>query len=130
MSDYLFAYGTLQPGCAPASMAPVVAELRAIGEGFVHGTLYDLGGYPGAVPDPNSTSKICGTAMKLPDDESVLRQFDTYEGFDPASPETSEYTRELRRVEMVDGTTLECWFYVYNWKPDASRAIASGVWPK
>jgi gamma-glutamylcyclotransferase (GGCT)/AIG2-like uncharacterized protein YtfP len=130
MSEYLFAYGTLQPGCAPGTMAAAVAKLRSIGEGFVHGVLYNLGGYPGAVPDPNSTSRIYGTVMELPEDESVLRKFDTYEGFDPRSPESSEYVRELQMVEMAAGGVMECWFYRYNWKPDASRATASGMWGK
>jgi gamma-glutamylcyclotransferase (GGCT)/AIG2-like uncharacterized protein YtfP len=68
--------------------------------------------------------------MELPEDASVLHALDAYEGYDPASPETSEYTRDLQQVEMADGTTLECWFYRYNWKPDASRAIANGIWSK
>jgi gamma-glutamylcyclotransferase (GGCT)/AIG2-like uncharacterized protein YtfP len=130
MSEYLFAYGTLQPHCAPAAMASVVAELQAIGEGFVHGVLYDLGGYPGAVPDPESLTRIRGTVMQLPEDASILRRLDGYEGFDPQSSESSEYVRELRTVQMAAGGAMECWFYRYNWKPDASRAIASGVWGK
>ena len=130
MSEYLFAYGTLQPHCVPATMAAVVAKMRAVGQGFVYGALYDLGGYPGAVPDASTKSKICGTVMELPEDASVLRQLDAYEGFDPEAPEASEYIRELRTVQMAAGGAMECWFYRYNRKPDASRAIASGVWGK
>jgi gamma-glutamylcyclotransferase (GGCT)/AIG2-like uncharacterized protein YtfP len=130
MSQYLFAYGTLQPGCAPAQIAHLAAKLRAVGEGFVSGVLYDLGGYPGAVPDANAKSKIAGTVMLLPEEESLLRQLDAYEGFDPRSPESSEYVRELRSVELVAGGSLECWIYIYNWKADASRAIKSGAWRK
>lgn len=47
MSEYLFAYGTLQPGLAPAEIADVVAGFEIAGVGFVHGTLYDLGSFPG-----------------------------------------------------------------------------------
>jgi|ERR1700728_3079318 gamma-glutamylcyclotransferase (GGCT)/AIG2-like uncharacterized protein YtfP len=130
MTDFLFAYGTLQPGLAPARMAPVVAKLTRVGEGFVHGALYDLGGYPGAVPDPSSKQKIAGTVLELPEDEGVLRQLDAYEGFDPKAPEASEYTRERQSVQMAAGCVIECWFYRYKWKPDASRAIESGAWPK
>jgi gamma-glutamylcyclotransferase (GGCT)/AIG2-like uncharacterized protein YtfP len=66
--------------------------------------------------------------MLLPEDENVLRQLDAYEGFDPRSPETSEYVRELRRVELLAGDSLQCWIYIYKWKPDQSRVIASGIW--
>jgi gamma-glutamylcyclotransferase (GGCT)/AIG2-like uncharacterized protein YtfP len=130
MSEYLFAYGTLQPGCAPAQIAHLAAKLRPVGEGFVQGVLYDLGGYPGAVPDANSPNKITGTVMELPADASVLRKLDAYEGFDPQAPEASEYIRELRMVQMAAGGTVECWFYRYIWKPDPARAIESGVWRK
>jgi len=118
MSDYLFAYGTLQPGFAPAKAAPLASKLRPVCEGFVHGFLYDLGGYPGAVPDPAASSRIAGTVMQLPEDESFLARLDAYEGFNPASPETSEYIRARQRVELSEGGALECWIYRYNRKTD------------
>ena len=130
MSQFLFAYGTLQPGCAPAQIAGVAGKLREAGEGFVRGVLYDLGGYPGAVPDENAPGKIAGMVMELPDDEGVLRELDAYEGYDPQSPEPSEYVREMQHVELAAGGEVECWFYRYLWKPDESLIIASGVWGK
>jgi gamma-glutamylcyclotransferase (GGCT)/AIG2-like uncharacterized protein YtfP len=114
MSDYLFAYGTLRPGYAPEEMASTVAKLRAVGEGFIYGTLYDLGTCPGATLDPNSTTKIPGVVFELPEDEEVLRQLDEYEEFDPAVPEQSPFIRMLCVVELASGETLRCWIYVYN----------------
>jgi gamma-glutamylcyclotransferase (GGCT)/AIG2-like uncharacterized protein YtfP len=128
MSDYLFAYGTLQPGLAPAKVAPLAAKLRPVGEGFVRGELYDLGSYPGALANPNLACKITGTVMQLPQDENILRQLDNYEGFDPRARETSEFVRERQVVELADGRSLECWFYRYNREPDETRVIASGTW--
>ena len=110
MADYLFAYGTLQPGLAPASMAQVAAKLSPTGKGFVRGVLYDLGRYPGAIPDAGSKHQICGTVLELPGDEDILRRLDAYEGFDPASPEASEYIRERQTVELADSGSVECWF--------------------
>lgn len=131
MARYLFAYGTLQPGLVPAAMYEVAQKLTPLGKGFVCGVVYDLGRYPGAVADAESTQRIAGTVLQLPDDEDVLRRLDAYEGFDPESPEGSEYIRELQMVEMADGSgSLECWFYRYNWKPDASQAIPDGVWKR
>lgn len=130
MSNYLFVYGTLQPHCVPAKMASVVEKLQSIGPGFLHGTLYDLGGYPGAVPDPALTQRITGTVLKLPQDPSLMQLLDAYEGFDPRSPDTSEFIREVRRVQVATGDTIECWFYRYNRKPDPLSAIRSGKWQK
>jgi gamma-glutamylcyclotransferase (GGCT)/AIG2-like uncharacterized protein YtfP len=128
MSQYLFAYGTLQPGLAPTKIARVAAKLRPAGEGFVRGVLYDLGGYPGAVADPRAKGKITGTVMDLPEEEGLLEQLDQYEGFDPRSPEASEYIRERQTVELVDGGSLECWFYRYNREPRNLPRVESGEW--
>src|ERR1035441_2247036 len=128
MSQYLFAYGTLQPGLAPTKIARVAEKLRPVGEGFVRGVLYDLGGSPGAVADPSAKGRILGTVMELPEDESVLERLDRYEGFDPQSPETSEYIRELESVELKAGGTVECWFYRYNRKPRDGTQVESGAW--
>jgi len=128
MSEYLFAYGTLQPERAPAKVTNLAAKLRPVGEGFVRGVLYDLGSYPGALPNPNTAGKIAGTVMQLPEDESVLRQLDNYEGFDPRAPETSEFVRERQVVELADGRSLECWFYRYNQPASRARIIESGTW--
>jgi gamma-glutamylcyclotransferase (GGCT)/AIG2-like uncharacterized protein YtfP len=114
MTDYLFAYGTLQPGLAPSQIAGAAAKLRPVGLGFVYGELYELDGYPGAVPDVHSKSKITGTILELPGDENVLRQLDEYEGYDPEAPESSEFVRVRQTVELVGGGTLECWIYRYN----------------
>jgi gamma-glutamylcyclotransferase (GGCT)/AIG2-like uncharacterized protein YtfP len=130
MSEYLFAYGTLQPGCAPAKMAHLAAKLRPVGKGSVRGVLYDLGRYPGAAPDADATTKIAGTVMELPDDADFLARLDAYEGYDPQAPEQSEYVRERQVVEMEAGGTIECWFYRYNWNVDGARAVASGKWEK
>lgn len=116
MREYLFSYGTLRPGCAPSEVAALVARLRPVGEGFVRGVLYDLGSYPGAIPDASAARRIFGMVMELPDDESVVSGLDEYEGFDPAAPETSEFVRERQMVEMSDGRAMECWFYRYNGK--------------
>ena len=117
MPNYLFAYGTLQPGLAPAKIAETAARLRPVGEGFICGELVQLDGYPGAVPDPDSKNRIIGIVLELPDEESVLRQLDEYEGYDPDALDESEFIRVRIAVEMHDGGTLECWIYLYNRPP-------------
>jgi gamma-glutamylcyclotransferase (GGCT)/AIG2-like uncharacterized protein YtfP len=128
MSEYLFAYGTLRPGCAPVQVATLAAKLRPAGDGWIHGRLYDLGGYPGAVPDASAERKIFGTVIELPDDPDFLRRLDAYEECDPFAPDTSEYVRVLIEVELAGGGTVECWFYRYNWDVGEKRQIRSGDW--
>jgi gamma-glutamylcyclotransferase (GGCT)/AIG2-like uncharacterized protein YtfP len=123
MSDYLFVYGTLQPGFAPGEIAEVAAKLQAVGRGFVYGEFFELDGYPGAVLDPNSKNRIAGTVLQLPEDEGILRQLDAYEGYDAERPETSEFVRVRQTVELSGGGTLECWMYRYNREPSAFSEI-------
>jgi gamma-glutamylcyclotransferase (GGCT)/AIG2-like uncharacterized protein YtfP len=117
---HLFAYGTLQPGLAPAEVEPIVAQLRALGEGFTFGKLYDLGHYPGAVIDPASARIVYGTVFDLPPDPEVLRALDAYEG--------DEFVRIAQLVTLADGRVLNCWVYDYKSQASEDRFLASGRW--
>jgi gamma-glutamylcyclotransferase (GGCT)/AIG2-like uncharacterized protein YtfP len=114
MSEYLFAYGTLRPGFAPASIAPVVDRLEPVGEGFLWGVLYDLGEYPGLVLESQAVHRALGTVFRLPDEPDFLTIFDDYEGFEPDCPEASLFVRLEAAVEMLDGGQMNCWVYVYS----------------
>jgi gamma-glutamylcyclotransferase (GGCT)/AIG2-like uncharacterized protein YtfP len=114
MSRFLFTYGSLQPGKAPAEIAPVVAKLEIVGRGFVLGTLRGLGPYPGAVLDEASGHRIPGTIYRLPEDPEVMPRLDEYEEFFPDEPERSEFLRELHPVHWEDGRVEMCWVYVLN----------------
>jgi gamma-glutamylcyclotransferase (GGCT)/AIG2-like uncharacterized protein YtfP len=114
MTEFLFTYGTLQPGRAPAEVAHLVERLQVAGRGYVYGTLFDFGHYPGAVLDASSTNQIAGTIYKLPSDRDLLAQLDEYEEYSPESPETSQFIRELHPMHWEDGHTSLCWVYVYN----------------
>lgn len=114
MSEFLFAYGTLQPGRAPEEIEPLVATLVVAGTGYVHGTLYDFGHYPGAILDAASSARIPGTIYHLPADPEVIRLLDEYEEFSEQAPQTSQFLREQHAVHWEDGRTLMCWVYVFN----------------
>ena len=127
MSEYLFAYGTLQPGQAAAEIAATVARLRPIGSGYVHGLLYDLGEYPGAILSSTARSRIHGTVFRLSNDAKDLTQLDEYEGFDPVNPAASLFIRKAHPVKMSTGRTLRCWVYEYNQKPESARLVPEGL---
>lgn len=126
MSEYLFSYGTLRPGRAPAEIAAAVGRLRVIGSGRVRGVLYDFGDYPGAVLDEGAPGEIEGTVYELPEDADILRQLDAYEEFDPDAPESSLFARELHLVRLESGGTQMCWVYVYNRDPAGAAVMRHG----
>jgi gamma-glutamylcyclotransferase (GGCT)/AIG2-like uncharacterized protein YtfP len=128
MAEYLFTYGTLQPGHAPAAVSSAVDRLRPVGQGSVCGTLYDFGYYPGAVLDPSSERRIFGTIFELPDDPEVLRQLDEYEEYYPASPERSQFVRRMHPAVLTTGQRLDCWIYVYNRATGSASIVESGRW--
>jgi gamma-glutamylcyclotransferase (GGCT)/AIG2-like uncharacterized protein YtfP len=142
MAEYLFTYGTLQHGHTLAAITSVAARLKPIGEGYVPGTLYDLGRYPGAIliansadarsdtnrGAANSAQKIYGTVYELPDDPAILRRLDDYEECIPNTPTLSQYLRVLHPVELADGQFLECWIYIYNRDVRSARVVESGRW--
>jgi len=117
---HLFAYGTLQPGLAPAEVAPTVEKLRRVGEGFLFGKLYDLGDYPGAIIDPASAWVVYGTVYELPENAEILDALDRYEGPD--------YVRIVQHVTLVEGGGLNCWAYDYQGRPRVDFFIESGRW--
>jgi gamma-glutamylcyclotransferase (GGCT)/AIG2-like uncharacterized protein YtfP len=138
MAEYLFTYGTLQSGHAPAAIASAAARLRHIGEGHIRGTLYNLGRYPGAIlnanladmnaRNANATRKVYGTVYELPDHHALLRRLDDYEEYFPNAPALSQYLRVLHPVELAVGQVLECWIYVYNRDVRSARVVESGRW--
>jgi gamma-glutamylcyclotransferase (GGCT)/AIG2-like uncharacterized protein YtfP len=114
VSGHLFLYGTLLPGLARPPLDALVARLRPLGPATIPGRLYDLGPYPGLVPDPSAASRVCGELFALPDDPALLAALDDYEG----DPRDDGADGLFRRVEVLatlaDGRAVPCWVYAYN----------------
>ena len=127
MSQFLFVYGTLRPGHAPAEVAAAAAQLRLVGEGSVAGELYDLGHYPGAILNNNSGPRISGLLFELPEDEAVLRAIDDYEEFIPELPAASQFLRVQCEAECA-GAGVTCWIYTFARSLAGARRIDDGVW--
>lgn len=126
MAQHLFVYGTLQPDHAPAEIAPAIRCLQEVGRAQVRGRLYDFGDYPGAILDPSSETPVHGRVFTLPDDPALMSTLDAYEGFDPADPANSLFSRTRTRVQLTDGQEIEAWIYVYNRNPRAAPQIPDG----
>lgn len=130
MSDYIFLYGTLLPELATDEIAGIISRLRPIGYARVQGSLYDLGEYPGAVIDSSSENAIRGEVFELPEDESLIKALDEYEGYDPEDSNNSLFVRLKIAVEMDDGRRLDSWVYVYNQDIRSAIVIPDGDYAK
>ena len=128
MPDHFFFYGTLIPEYAPDHLREILAGFDFIGEGWLRGTLYDFGNYPGAVFDDSSQTKVFGRVYQASCDDLLLAELDRYEGYDQLSPEAGEYIRRRRNVTLANGSVVRCWTYDYNWSTEGFLTIASGRW--
>ena len=92
----------------------------------MHGRLYDLGEYPGAVLSKTGPV-IGGLIFELPADPDVLNRIDEYEGFNPAHPEASLFVRKEWPVTFESTKKKgKCWIYVYNRDPGQTPLIPGG----
>lgn len=128
MSERLFVYGTLRPELTPAGLRQGMAGLVRLGAARVRGRLYDLGAYPGAVPDPASGAWILGEVIELPAGPAQLAALDRYEGFEPAHPQESLFVRRRVRALRSGASSLRCWSYVYNRDVRGLPRVPGGDW--
>jgi gamma-glutamylcyclotransferase (GGCT)/AIG2-like uncharacterized protein YtfP len=126
MPDHLFLYGTLLPELARGPLREALGNCTRVGPGALPGRLYDLGAYPGLVPDVSAGGRVAGTVFRLPERHDVLGELDAYEGFHPADPPGSLYLRLPYDVDLADGTSVSCWVYVYNRDPGPAPRIPDG----
>src|SRR5689334_17841305 len=99
-------------------------ELDPIGRGSIRASLFDLGIYPAAIPA--SDSHVYGEVYRIRDVHAVLAALDEIEGFRPAKPEASLYTRVETTVTLEDGRTAGAWVYFYNAPLGRAQRIESG----
>lgn len=129
MSDYLFAYGTLAEK-PPAKISALIGQLKPVGEGYVYGRLYDVGEYPGAILDGGTRSRVFGKIFELSPDRAVLKQLDSYEGFDPEDRRTSLFVRRRASISRTKQPPLRAWIYEYNRDVGSLPLIKSGHYAK
>ena len=69
-----------------------------------------------------------GEVLQLTGLESWLPELDAYEGFDPASRDTSLFVRTPCTATLPSGQAIPCWIYLYRGTPPAGAHIPSGHW--
>ena len=128
MKEYLFVYGTLRMGINNPYSQLLSSSARQVGAATVMGRLYNIGEYPGAIPDETTTFLLKGELYEL--DESlatkVLMQLDRYEGYSPRRKKASEFYRAKTIAYTEDGTAVYCWIYWYNHSLRGKKRIYEG----
>jgi gamma-glutamylcyclotransferase (GGCT)/AIG2-like uncharacterized protein YtfP len=115
----IFVYGTLRRDARGAVQNALMRDWVFEGYGRVPADLYDLGAYPGAVPNP--TARVRGEVYRLRDgispDADTLGALDRHEG--------DEFERGLIEVALENAETAQAWIYWYRLEPRRPR-ITSG----
>ncbi len=126
MNQYLFVYGTLMAGLDSGPGQLLATNAAFVSEGWLHGFLYDLGKYPGAIYDPKAESKVLGHIYLLPNAPSILAFLDQYEGYDARFAAQCEYLRTTCPVNTNGEETLNCQVYTYQGSITEKKLIPSG----
>ena len=124
MTDLVFFYGTLMSGFERLGRSRIDRKLTAVGRGWIRATLFDLGIYPAAIPA--SDERVLGEVHRMSDVDAVLAALDEIEGYRPAQPDASLYTRVETPVTFDDGHVEQAWAYFYNAPLGGAQRIASG----
>lgn len=120
---YLFIYGTLLNADNEYGKY-LQTNSRYISPGSFNGLLYDLGDYPGALYQPESTATVYGDIVLL-DDLEVFKKLDEYEGYGEGQPQPNLYIRQIIPVDTDNGL-IHCQVYLYNLSVDGYPQIISG----
>jgi gamma-glutamylcyclotransferase (GGCT)/AIG2-like uncharacterized protein YtfP len=120
-SRYVFVYGTLRRGAANDinRLQPVP---RFLGTAYIHGTMYDLGAYPGVLLGGERT--VLGEVYEI--SPTLEQQLDAIEEVYPQ--QTGEYLRREVPVSLA-GRELSCLVYEINpLQVHAKPVVAGGDW--
>lgn len=131
----LFTYGTLMLTTGIPEVDAILRDAgNSLGRGWIHGRLFDLGEYPGAVAAGSAAGseeavshRILGQLLHLKDPVAFYAVIDRYEGFDAGDPAASEFIRGRTRA-FLPGTDqgILCQVYWYNLPVLGRPEIASG----
>lgn len=124
MAELVFFYGTLMAGFDRRRRAGMDERLRYLGRGSIHGSLFDLGLYPAAIPA--NEGRVWGELYEMTDPAVVLRALDEIEGYRQADPDRSLYVRSPAAVTLPDGSQRTAWVYFYNAPLGQAERIPSG----
>ena len=133
----LFTYGTLMLTTGIEAVDEAMRKAgTSLGRAYVHGHLYGLGAYPGAVAarpidgikrDGEDEPKVWGHLLRLADPDALFAILDAYEGFDAGNREASEFVRDRADVILAgSGAAYAAEIYWYNFAVNGRTRIETG----
>lgn len=127
LNKRLFVYGTLRNDPQHAMFSVLARDAVFLGEGHVHGALYDLGSYPGMIVNDGACGVVLGEVYAIRDSaERTWETLDEYEGCSPLNAGPHEYDRQEVSVVMADGATITAWAYVLRQLPCTAVLLPEG----
>ncbi len=124
----LFVYGTLKKGAGGKMHHLIRPYVCYVGEGFTHGRLYQLAGYPGLVMRNGGREKVWGELYQTTSAEFLFEILDTYEGCSNRQNRPHEYRRVEAEVILKGGRRVSAWLYEYIAPLRGARWIPTGTW--
>jgi gamma-glutamylcyclotransferase (GGCT)/AIG2-like uncharacterized protein YtfP len=124
ITPHLFVYGTLLSG-QNGYGAYLQQHCIFLQPGKFKGKLYDMGEYPGAVIQEDSSQYVHGSVYQMDDPEKILAFIDDYEGFGNDQEQPNLFIRILKEIE-TPSEPIECWVYLYNLPVEQFTQIKSG----
>jgi gamma-glutamylcyclotransferase (GGCT)/AIG2-like uncharacterized protein YtfP len=112
LRQHLFVYGTLMRGSRSPMSSLLNARAIFLGEASIAGRLYNLGSFPGAVPDGMSKSRIWGHVYFIRN-AAVVAALDRYEGCGPNNQDLQLFRREQTRILLRGGKEVDGWVYAF-----------------
>ncbi len=124
--EYLFVYGTLLSAIAHPMSQYLSDYAKLSGRGFIHGTLYDLGEYPGVVFSKDEKNQVYGEIYQIYDTVTLLHRIDEYEGCASTQRKPHLYERREVSVKLTGEQDIMAWTYFYTGNLIAKKRIKSG----
>ena len=126
MTERLFVYGTLRKNAAHPMHRLLRRHARFESQATFPGRMFDLGDYPGVVPDSAGTHRVLGELYSFQAPALLLPALDRYEGCTDFNDPPQEFRRERHRVFPAGTSGTEAWIYIFNQPVDGLRLIPGG----
>jgi len=123
--EFIFVYGSLRKAAAANRYDLLASGGDYFSEGYMHGKLYAVNHYPGAVESARHEDKVFGELYRIVDD-TVLTRLDDYEECSDDFPLPHEYLRKPLPIHLRGGASVLAWVYIYNRDIANLRRIMSG----
>lgn len=124
--EFIFVYGTLRKQIASTLYQVLASYCEYVSDGIMHGTLYEVCGYPGAIESSVVNDKVSGELYKMYDRKLALALLDDYEECTDRFPHPHEYSRKQLSIELIGGGSVVAWVYLYNHDVSKLQQILSG----